>query len=177
MPPRDPSKIQLDFPQLTADLIRDMRLVGVLGLLDFNPTVQPVFIIGDRDLSVDAVAPVFGSAQIFNGHASAPVVATVIATTGQLPAGEYDVWAELSNVGVSPGTSHMELQHRNAADAATLAVLADVPSSGVAVGVSSQVPMVGYTIAANERLRAVIVGANNTGAVTAVIGVRIRPIP
>jgi len=177
MPPRDPRTTQADFPQLVADLIDDLRLTGQVGVLDFTPTITPVFIVGSRGLSLDAAPPVFTSAQIFQGFASAAAVNTIVVDTGQLPAGTYDVFGEINMIGQSSVNCHIELQLRNAANAATLAVLADCAVVGATHPNRSRLPMMGLVIAEDERLRVQLVVSNNTGGVTGVIGARIRPVP
>lgn len=178
MPPRDPGKIQLDFPLLVADLIEQLGLVGTVGLLDFAPTVIPVFIVGDRDLSVDAVSPVFASTQIFQGFSAAPLNNAVIVDSGQLPAGTYDIFGAISSKAVGTSAAQILLEHRNAANDATLAVLLSVVFTSVIADVHANLAPMGYVIAEDERLRvANIGGVNATGPVAATIGARIRPIP
>lgn len=177
MPPRDPTRIQLDFPKLVADVISDLQLVGIVGLLDFAPTVQPVYIIGDRDLTVDAVPTAFQSAEIFSGFASGPTVNTVIADTGQLPAGTYDIFAEINVAGAGAAVCHVELQHRNAANAASLAVIGRVGMTTTVLAGRSAIRSLGYVLALNERLRVQLLIANASGTITGVIGARLRPIP
>ena len=178
MPPRDPNKIQLDFPQLTADLIDQLNLIGTVGLLDFAPTVLPVFIIGDRDLSVDAVQPVFTSANISGGTASNPAINTIITDTGPLPAGDYDLFGEISYAGSGSLGGTVELQHRNAANAANLAIVSRVAAmAGIGVLGFSRLPLIGYRIAANERFRIQNVVGAIAGTVSGLIAARLRPIP
>lgn len=177
MPPRDPSKIQLDFPQLTADVIDQLNLVGTVGLLDFAPTVLPVFIIGDRDLSVDASPPVYTSAQIFTGSVFNPAAASVMATTGPLPAGTYDVFGQIGFTGGSVAAGQVQMQHRNAADAVNLAIMAELALDGGTgrVAVARMSP-IGYVIAENERIR-VQISTLGAGKFWAQIFAAIRPIP
>jgi len=181
---RDASKPQLDFPQLTADLITALRLTGTLGLLDMGDLVVPTFLIGSRAgaLAFTVEAPVFGSAQIFDGSVNAPVVNTVIVDSGQLPAGQYDVFGNMTLAGLPPvGNATLQLQHRNAANTVTLAVLLVAgTSAGTAVtsGFVAHLPLIGYTIATDERLRVQIIDDGvGSARVTGVIGARIRPTP
>lgn len=178
MPPRDPSKIQLDFPLLTADLIEQLNLIGTIGLLDFAPTVIPVYIIGDRDLSVDAVAPAWTSAQIVEGFDTDPGFVDTIVDTGQLPAGTYDIFGAIGTKATGAAASRIELQHRNAANSATVQILLSMPFTTTPSDTHATLAPMGYVIAANERLRVALPGSvNSTGPVSAVIGFRIRPIP
>ena len=173
MPPRDPSIIQLDNPLLVADLIAQLRLLGTVGLLDFSPTVLPVFIVGDRDLQVEAVDPAFLPGQITTGEANNPLVGTVIADSGQLPVGDYDVFFLVSmTVSVHLAASD-SFQHRNAADAATI----NAWNITVTAPATEHLFMkMALTIAENERLR-FITGTGITGNVSVTIGHRVRPLP
>lgn len=179
MPVRDPTKTQLDNPQLVADLINELQIIGTIGLLDFIPAVNPVFIVGSRGLAINVELPVFQSAELFDGSGANQVAGTILADTGQLAAGDYDIWANLGVAGVStPGnTGQVVLQHRNAANAATLATIVQVglfTSAGVVFG---SLPLTGYQIAQDERIRASVVGATISGIAHCSMGVRRRPTP
>lgn len=182
MPPRNPDVVQLDFPQLTADLIAELRLQGTLGLLDFLTAVRPVYIVASRAgaLAVSAVLPAFGSAEITNGDANNPAANTIIGDTGALPAGDYDIFASISVASVvgAPASTAVFLQHRNAANTVTLATLLHGTSIGaVNIGMFAQLPLTGYTIGLNERLRWILLVSNIIGHVGTVIGARLRPTP
>lgn len=120
MPPRDPTKVQLDFPILQADLIRTLRLVGQIGLLDFDPVVRPTFIVGSRGLSIEQEQPLYLPAEIFQEEVINPAVNAIFADTGQLPAGDYDIQAWMSVSQTVGLDNSIQLQHRNAANTATL---------------------------------------------------------
>lgn len=173
MPPRDPTKIQLDFPLLVADLIEQLSLTGAVGLLDFAPTVVPVFIVGDRDLEVEAVAPVFQSTEIFSGDAANPVAGAVIVDTGQLPAGDYDVQLHGHLAVTAGGPQRVLFAHRNAANTADLAIFS-IPMANTAANSWSW--SFGYRLATNERLR-LSAAVNTTGRVAGEIFARRRPQP
>jgi len=98
MPPRDPDAVQLDFPELTADVIRQLRLIGQVGLLNFVPTMQPVYIAAQREgvLATEVNQPVFTSSEIFGSIITNAPVNTVFADTGPLTAGTYDVKVMIS---------------------------------------------------------------------------------
>jgi len=177
MAPRDPNQVQLDFPQLTADLIAQLRLTGTVGLLNFSTEVVPVFIVGDRDLSVDAVAPLYRSAEIFSGSSLNPVANTVVADTGQLVAGDFDLFASISATGTGIGLGRIELQLRNAANTATLAVLMSQVFVGALSAGGVELPQTGLVIAENERLRFQTLLQTLNGSVAVSIGARRRPIP
>ncbi len=122
MPPRDPRKVQLDFPLLVSDLINQLQLVGTIGLLDFSPVVQPTFIVGSRGLTIEAEPVVFAPAEVFDGAALNPAATTVIVDTGPLPAGDYDLNVQM-NLAITVGVVQaLLLSHRDAADAADLSI-------------------------------------------------------
>lgn len=160
MPLRDPNAIQLDFPLLTADLIAQLNLIGTVGLLNFDPVVRPVFIVGDRDLSVTSQPVLFAQSEVFDGTAINPLAAAVIVDTGQLPAGDYDVQLHLSAALVTGGPRGLITEHRNAANDTTLTrwfCFAANTSSNALQAVFA------FVLAENERFR-VITSAGLTGA-------------
>lgn len=173
MPLRDPNAIQLDFPLLTADLIRQLNLIGTVGLLNFDPVVRPVFIVGDRDLTVQSVEPAFTPGQITTGEANNPAVNTVVADSLELPVGEYDVFFLVSITASVHLAASDSFQHRNAANAATLNAWNITSTAPVTEHLFMKLALV---IAEDERLR-FITGTGITGNVSVTIGHRIRPVP
>jgi len=173
MPPRDPVKIQLDFPLLTADLISDLRLTGTIGVLDFAPVVLPVYIVGDRDLTVDAVGVQWLPGEIVDGIANNPAASAILVDTGALAQGIFDIQVSMSGAITVGGGRALILEHRNAANAATLNNWSMLLAN---TGVSMFSEQFAMTIALNERLR-VIVEAGMTGEVTATIMFKARPAP
>lgn len=178
MPPRDPAKVQLDNPLLVADLIAQLNLQGAVGVLDFDSVVRPVYIVGDRDLSVDADPPTFQSAEFFTGSVANPVANVVLVDTGALAAGIFDVFASISWAGTAAAFgAGFRIVHRNAANTATLATLAENVPSNVATLGNQFLPVFGYTIALNERLQWLSTASNLTGHAAALIGAALRPTP
>jgi len=151
MPPRDPSLNQSDFPQLVADLIEQLKITGGVGLLDFDPTIRPVFIVGSRGLTIAAEQPSFQSAEVFSDSVVTPDANEVIVDTGQLAAGIFDViltfgWHDMTANG------QQQLQHRNAANNANLATWEFVSKN--VIGMFNVVPLrFAYQVAEDERLR------------------------
>lgn len=84
---------------------------------------------------------------------TAPAAAAVIADTGAMPAGDYTIDLELDASAVLAAGKGLIVEHRNAANAATLKQL-----GGCSAGQSRTVTIRRLTLAANERVR-VIVGA------------------
>ena len=181
---RDGLRPQLDFPELIADVISELRVRGPLGVLNLTDEVRPVYIIGAREgsLEVTSVPVTFGSAAVFHGAVATPAANAVIVTTGALPAGDYDILAHIAAVALGTAVSAAPvLQHRNAADAATLATLLSVGVSAGAASVgpsAAMLPLIGYTLAINERLRVVnSADAVSSGVVTATIFAQRRIVP
>jgi len=172
MPPRDPSKTQADFPELVADLIEQLRLTGQLGVLDFTPVITPVFIVGDRNLSVEVQEVTYNSSEIFDGTASNPAANLIIVDTGQLAGGVFDFLCWMSH-SVTTGVSTLDIQHMDAANAVILS------KWGMAYGpVSSGNQQFRFSMAINqdERLRCRVNQAA-TGRVFCTIMARLRPTP
>lgn len=180
MAPREPIRPQLDFPQLTADLIRQLQLKGQVGLLDFIDSVQPTMIIGIRDgISFNFVTPSFTSAQVTSGEALSPAANTIVADTGPLPAGTYDLTAQINIVGNGAAQQYGALEHRNAANSATLATLLRQLTTTITnrSAPSAILPLMGYVIGASERLRVRSPNQLITGGVSGSIYLAIRPVP
>jgi len=178
MPPRDPNAVQLDFPVLVADIIEQLRLTGQIGLLNFSPEVVPVYLAAIRDGVGFPLNPtVWESAEWFNGQSTNPAIGVVTVDTGQLPAGTYDLILDISYVGqMAVGFGDFRVEHRNAANAATLAVLGSAAGSGINVFGHWRAPIFGYVLALNERIRVLNTQAL-AGSCTANIAVAIRPAP
>lgn len=124
MPPRNPATTQVDFPQLVADMIGQLNIRGTVGLLDFVPAIQPVYIAAQREgaLTLETAPVVFGTAEIFSDETVAPTVAEVLADTGPLPAGKYDCIVDSRLISGASGViqSNCQFQHRNAGNTANL---------------------------------------------------------
>lgn len=179
MSERDASRVQLDFPQLVADIIRQLNLTGTVGLLEFSDQVTPVYIVAQRagalDINLTPVA--FGSAEIAFGEVINPVAGGVIADTGALAPGDYDIFGNIStHINTNATGNVIVLEHRDAANAVTLARLLYSSSTTVLGRTQCFLPLVGYTLALNERLRIIAVAAM-TGFVGGMIGARLRPTP
>jgi len=177
--PRDPIRPQLDFPELTADLIGQLNLKGQVGLLDFLDSVQPTIIVAVRQgVGFTFNPPAFAAAAVFSNSSSAPAVNTVLADTGQLAAGVHDVivgWSMSNNTAIV----NIDLQHRNAANTATLANWPHQLQGDASVVVQSMPINFAYEIAVNERLRwQITVGSMSASArINTWIMAQGRPVP
>jgi hypothetical protein len=111
-----------------------------------------------------------GAATVASGQATAPTAAQVVADTGALAAGVYDLEITLGFSGVLAAGKHLSVEHRNAANAANIAQLGLAPA-----GTGGSVYLTRVVVALNERVR-VVVGAV-AGAVSEVAHATIRAIP
>jgi hypothetical protein len=93
--------------------------------------------------------------EVANGGLSAAAAAggTVVADTGQLPAGAYTVECAMHIGGVATAGVELVVEHRNAGNSANVSVL-----GGCGTGGGASLRFVKVTVAANERIR-IIVGA------------------
>lgn len=129
-------------------------------------TVGPIQLVGALWVEPNEVTPIAGGVFIQNWptkyredaaamtwasvKSAAPTASAVQADTGALVAGDYDFDITLcasDTVAVGKG---LVLEHRNAANNATVANLGGIPASA-----SDQIRLRRYTIATNERLRVI----------------------
>lgn len=179
MADRDASKVQLDFPQLTADIIAALRLTGTLGLFDMSDVVIPTISVGNVRPQTFVFQPVtFTSAEVFSGTVVDAVGASTVIDTGQLAAGTYDLAFILNFVGsIALPQDTMELQHRNAANDTTLAILGGLGGTNAQFASVQVSPLIGYEIAQNERIRWLTFAQIMDGVATASLYLRLRPTP
>lgn len=99
----------------------------------------------------------------------APAAGAVIADTGALPAGKYDIEVTMAVLAAAAPGQGVIIEHRNAANAATLNRL-----GGTSAGCSEQIFVNDWVLALNERIR-VVAGTQNiaaTGEVQAMVRAR-----
>ncbi len=156
LPPGTP---EVDDPLLVADLIQLLSIKGAIGRLPLADIVIPVVSLGDvvtPDFNVRG--PVFRSADVFSaGVLTASAAGTVLADTTALPAGEYDLqyWIQSSD---SIGDKTIAFEHRDAANAANLAIWSFTLTGDGFQQVMKGPFTLSYELAVNERLR-IVVGA------------------
>jgi len=178
MAERDPQRPQLDFPALVAELITQLRLTGQVGLLDFSDVVTPVFLIGSRGINFAGDLPTFGSASTASGSIFNPAADVVIVDTGPLPAGIYDVSSNMSfAASTALASTAFVLEHRNAANTATLASLITLSITNVVLASTDTLQRVGYELGVNERLRIKTPNQVAAGGFAGVIFFNRRPTP
>jgi hypothetical protein len=102
---------------------------------------------------------------------TASTAGAVIADSGALPAGDYSVDVELDAAAVLAAGKGLVVEHRNAANGATVKQL-----GGCAAGQSRTLTIRRITLAANERIR-VIANATAFGAgETAIASIQVYPV-
>lgn len=177
MAQRDANKVQLDFPQLTADLIAALRLTGTLGVLDLSDVVIPTISVGNvRPQTISVVPVAYDSAEIFSGHLSTPALNAIVFDTGALAAGTYDCFFGFAFNRMSSGPT-LEFQWRNAANAANLATWFVPVFDGVGGYNSGPVGPFSLNIGLNERIRAQNTVIASAGELAAFGMVHRQPTP
>lgn len=154
-------------PILLVDFLQLLSVKGNVGKLRVADVVLPTVSLGQVSTpAIQVRQPAFRSTDVFsNGILSGPAANAVMADTGQLEAGVYDVQTIITpNTGTI--TQRFAVEHRDAANAANLAVWnwlhAGTPAGGAGVYWS-----LGYEFAANERLRIINLVASNAGETVA----------
>ncbi len=148
--PLSPGPTAVD-PELETQLIRLLSIRGTLGSLKVLDTIVPVVSMGDVVTpSISVIQPNFRSTDVFSaGVQITPPANTVLADTAALAAGIYDVIVEMNTSDTGTGGDFL-LQHRNAANAATLMTAGYTHNAGL--GNAFRL-VFGYELALNERLR------------------------
>lgn len=98
MAERDPTIPQSDDPDLSADVIRLLKVVGPLGRFNVADFIMPVVNLGDiGDRSITARQPAFRREDVFTaGVQTAAPANTTHATTNALLRGTYDIQLYIS---------------------------------------------------------------------------------
>lgn len=117
---RNPFVPQVNDPELEADLIRLLSIVGALGTLNVVDTVVPTVSLGSIADEIDNRSPVFLDTDIHSeGVKTAPTASLLLADTGQLNTGIYDISIALSSTEVAVDNT-LNIEHRNAANTGTV---------------------------------------------------------
>lgn len=147
----------LGFPGLFTDL--GIQAVPAGPQFWLGDTILPVSLVNSQiTLAAEAVPVLYNRAEIFDGQATAPAVGTVIADTGALTAGDYDVLLWITQA-ITAAQNQMNFEHRDAANAANIWLHLPI----IGDGTTSQLLNAAFsvTLLADERLRVV---AGNTMA-------------
>jgi len=157
---------------LKIQMIRDLEVVGEVPDLEIVPAILPVIVMGTvLQQTVRVVEPAYRSTDVFSqGVLVAPANGTTIAGTGALPAGIYDVMIEISASLLSGAGAIATIEHRDAADATTLAEWSHLLSHDAAPVTAFIIPRYsfGYELAQDERLR--IQATGFSAATTRIVG-------
>lgn len=162
----DPSIPQVNDPELEAALIRGLSIVGRIGKLRVLDVVLPTISLGDVvQATVEVRNPSFTSSNVFsNGALLAPAGGTILADTGQLAAGIFDVEMYFTTNDDTQISNMFRVEHRNAANAANLAIWDRIAAFGLAgVGSNPYFHSFAYEVALNERLRISLTNAAGAG--------------
>ena len=160
---RDPTVPQSDDADLAADLIRLLKIIGPLGRLSVSDLVVPVVNMGDVvTRTITVLQPAFRASDVFsNALITAPAAGAILADTGQLAAGVYDVRLLMVTNSANLFNGGFVFQHRNAANAANIAVWHHLERTGGQDQAFQYDYTFAYEIALNERLR---IAVNAAGA-------------
>lgn len=121
-----------------------------------NPANPQLIVIAD-DVSARIGGFPLADPTVASGQATASAIGAVIADTGPMPAGKYLLELRASASCVRTAGKQLQVEHRNAANAATLNLLHSTP------GEPTHVETFRIVLAANERVR-IVVGAVAMGA-------------
>lgn len=174
---RDPTVPQSDDAELAADLIRLLRIIGPLGRLSVADVVVPVVNMGDVvTRTITVLQPAFRATDVFsNALLTAPAAGTILADTGPLPAGIYDIQLLMVTNSANLFNGGFVFQHRDAANAANIAVWHHLERTGGQDQAFKYDYAFAYEIALDERLRVATNAASTAGRVwTATIFARRR---
>ena len=106
-----------------------------------------------------------------DGKVAAPGIGAVIADTGALAAGDYDLEIQLACQDTNAVGKGMVVEHRNAANGATLHNL-----GGCAAPDSNTSKLTRYTLLLNERIRVIAGTAAGAAASSYVATIRTRTV-
>jgi len=166
-----------DDPILLTDFLQLLSVKGKVGQLRVANIILPTVSLGDvATPDINVRSPAYRTTDIFStGLQTFQGAGTVLADTGALPAGTYDVAVGMAGR-TTADQQRIDLEIRDAANAANLATWTHLIESAVSEDTKHWDLMhFALEIGANERLRAVQVVAEAAGgSLTAHIFARIR---
>ena len=141
-------------PERLADLIRLLTVRGPLGVLNVADVVVPVVSLGDVvERTITVLQPAFRASDFFSvGTVTGGAAGTILADTGPLPAGTYDVIITVNPNQTAPGDLST-FDHRNAANTANQMTWTLLVGSELSLLRTVHLAIV---MGLNERLRLVI---------------------
>lgn len=151
-------------PERVVDLTRLLQIRGPLGVLNVLDTIIPVVNMGDVvPRSVTVQQPSFRSTDVFsNGLNTNQPINTILATTGALAEGIYDVLLALASDHDAVGAT-IAFEHRNAANNDNLAIWVYLVTTLGGNTVSRPDIAFAYELGDNESLRTRQVLAGGVG--------------
>lgn len=152
----DPHTPQVVDPERVVDLTRLLQIRGPLGVLNVLDTIVPVVNMGDVvTRTVSILQPSYRPTDIFStGRQTAQPAGTILADTGALAEGIYDIVVGLNMFTIIAGPV-INLEFRNAANTVSLAAWGYLTGT-IIQGAPASIPVTfALDFAANERLRVV----------------------
>lgn len=148
---------EVDSPLLVADMLRLLNVKGAIGRLQLADIVIPIISLGDVVQPTVAIrSPSFRSTDVFSaGILAGPAAGTIMADTGALEAGTYDVQILYSGAETTNRTATV-VEHRNAANTATLMTFSIIQDVNANRGFTIAYMAFGYELSVNERLRVIV---------------------
>ena len=172
----NPNVPQAVDPEVLVDLTRLLQIRGPLGVLNVLDTIVPVVSLGNVVTpTITVLQPAFRSTDVFsNGIQINQAAGTVLADTGQLPAGVYDLLIQMAGDN-NEANQRIAFEHRNAANSANLATWDYLLHMNVDDTKSWGPFPLAYELENNERIRLVQIAAGQVLRSTdGVIFARIR---
>ena len=167
----DANTPQVIDPERVVDLTRLLQIRGPLGVLNVLDTIVPVVNMGDvvtRTVRVEPAA--FRSSDVFsNGVLFTPATNAILADTGPLAEGIYDIILSGSSTGSANAGHAFSVEHRNAANAANLAIWSYLMNTAAGDAITFPTVHFAYEFALNERLRVFNVIAFAAGETASVV--------
>lgn len=127
------------------------RPLGATNTRIPDPGGNPALYVSADDVAVRVGGYPIRNPTAVSGLAIAPGAAGVVADTGPLAAGTYLLELNLAASALAAAGKHIQVEHRNAANAATINTLAGCAGGQMFSSIVGRI-----VIAANERIRAVI---------------------
>ncbi|MGH3428498.1 MAG: hypothetical protein ACRDQZ_13175 [Mycobacteriales bacterium] len=152
-PPAEPSQLTDDDKKRATDAIRKGVPIKMGGTVTRypDPGGVPNLSVQADDVSVRVGGMPIRNPTAASGNAVAPGASAIIADSGQLAAGTYLVEINLAASAVAAAGKQLQVEHRNAANAATVNVLGGTTGGQVASFIVERI-----VIALNERIRVVV---------------------
>lgn len=147
------------------------KLLGATDTIIPNPSNPPAGIVAS-DVAIRAGGIPLTAPTVAGGSATAPIAAALVADSGPMPAGTYRCAFVLSASAMNAPGKQLQIEHRNAANAATNSILGACPGGGAIEIVRERV-----VLALNERVRVVVAAVAFAASEVAVAEGRLYLLP